>query len=309
MSRAVRIEFPGAFYHVMARGVARMPTFLDDDDRRRFLLILGHLVERGVLEIYAYCLMPNHYHLLLRTPRAGLARWMRHVNGDYVRGFNLRHRRVGHLWQGRYKAILVEDAPYLKECSRYIHLNPNRARLTRPAERYRWSSYRNYVGGPAVVPWVETKTVLREFGDDRAGYRAYVEAGRGEKQVSPFERAVAGLALGGEQFILRMRKLAAKMRDTGEQPSLRALAREGKALPEQVEAAVATAFPDVGPARKTRLLLYAQRVHSGLGPVAIGRRYGRRHSAVRMAVLDLEAASKRDRSLAARLAQVAAALE
>lgn len=95
MSRAVRIEFEGAFYHVMSRGVARMPTFLGDDDRQRFLKILGGLVERGVLEVHAFCLMPNHYHLLLRTPQAGLARWMRHVNGDYVRGFNFRHRRVG----------------------------------------------------------------------------------------------------------------------------------------------------------------------------------------------------------------------
>ena len=305
----MRIEYEGALYHVMARGVARMPTFLDDDDRHRFLENLGRLVERGVLETHAYCLMPNHYHLLLRTPRGGLSRWMRHVNGDYVRGFNFRHGRVGSLWQGRYKAILVGDAGYLKECSRYIHLNPNRAQLTRPAERYRWSSYRNYVGGPAAVPWVETKTVLGEFGGAREGYRAYIEAGRGEPQVSPFERAVAGLALGNEEFLKKIRKWASKLRKTGEQPSLRALVRDGRASPEAVEAAVDRVFGEVGPARKGRLLLYAQRVHSGLGAVQIGRRYGRTHAAVRMAARVLEAQAARDRQLASRLAQLGKLLQ
>lgn len=108
----------------MSRGVARRATFVDDDDRRAFLEIIGGLVELGALEVFAFCLMPNHYHLLAQTPSGELGRWMRHVNGDYVRRFNVRHRRVGHLWQGRYKAILVEEGKYLRECSRYIHRNP-----------------------------------------------------------------------------------------------------------------------------------------------------------------------------------------
>ena len=109
MARAVRVEFPGAIYHLMARGVARLPTFLDDEDRRHFLEILGQLVALGALEVHAFCLMPNHYHILCETPDAGLARWLRHLNGDYARWFNRRHKRVGHLCPGRYKAILVED--------------------------------------------------------------------------------------------------------------------------------------------------------------------------------------------------------
>ncbi len=156
MSRAIRIEFEGAHYHVMARGAGRAAVFLDDEDRRDFLVIVGELVKGEAFDVHAFCLMPNHYHLLISTPHAGLSRWMRHVDGDYVRHFNFRHKRVGALWQGRYKAILVQDASYLLECSRYIHLNPNRAKITRPAERYRWSSYRNYVGGLSTVPWYET---------------------------------------------------------------------------------------------------------------------------------------------------------
>ncbi len=281
-----------------------MPTFLDDDDRRTFLRKLGRLVERGVLEVHAYCLMPNHYHLLLRTPRAGLARWMRHVNGDYVRAFNFKHRRVGHLWQGRYKAILIGEPRYLKECSRYIHLNPNRAKMTRPAERYPWSSYRNYVGGRKTATWVETKAVLGEFGGDRRRYRAYVEAGKGEKPVSPFERAVAGLALGSEEFLGRVRKWASSLRRTGEQPTLRALEREGRMRPDRVEAEVEAVFPEAGRVRKRRLMMYALRVHSGRGPVEIGRRYGLTHTAARLAVRDLQAEAARDPELASRLAKL-----
>ena len=126
----------------------------------------------------------------------------------------------------------MEDASYLKECSRYIHLNPNRAKITRPAERYRWSSYRSYVGGPAATSWVETKTVLAEFGGERSQYRRYVEHGKGEKQISPFQRAVAGLVLGSEKFIRDVRKRAGCLQDRGEQPAIKRLARGTKAKPE-----------------------------------------------------------------------------
>ncbi|MBI3097151.1 MAG: transposase, partial [Planctomycetes bacterium] len=308
MGRATRVEFAGAFYHVMSRGVARMATFLDDDDRRHFLDILGRLVESDSLEVHAFCLMPNHYHLLLRTPRGGLARWMRHVNGDYVRWFNHRYRRVGHLWQGRYKAILVEEERYLKECSRYIHLNPNRARMTRPAERYGWSSYRNYVGGPRAVRWVETRSVLGEFGGDRGKYRAYVEAGKGERPVSPFERAVAGLALGGEAFVRRVRALLKGRVDPGHEPSLAQIRRLGRASPEKVEAAVNRIFAEVGSRRRKRLCLYALRLHSPLRPSEIARRHGRTPAAVSLAVRDLEAEARENRSLASGLRTLAGCL-
>lgn len=123
---------------------------------------------------------------------------MRHINGDYARWFNTQHRRVGHLWQGRYRAILVQEAIYLAECSRCIHLNPNRSRIRRPAERYRWSSYRDYVGGSVVAACVDVGRVLGFFDGDARKYGAYVEAGRGEKPIDPFERAAAGMVLGGE---------------------------------------------------------------------------------------------------------------
>jgi REP element-mobilizing transposase RayT len=302
MSRATRIEFDGACYHVMSRGVARMRTFLDDDDRRAFLEILGQLVGRSALEVHAFCLMPNHYHMLVQTPRAELSRWMRHVNGDYVRRFNVRHRRVGHLWQGRYKAILVEEGSYLRECSRYIHLNPNRAKITRPAERYRWSSYRSYVGGRSAVPWVQTRLVLAGFDGDQRKYRAYVEAGKGEKQISPFTRAVAGLALGGETFLARVRKLVQDQAASEDEPALAQLRRSALADPKEVERAVEQVFGNqVGAARQQRLLLYAQRQHSRLRSAEIARRYGRTRAAVTMAAKVVGAEAEKDQALAVGL--------
>lgn len=152
---------------------------------------------------------------------------MRHINGDYARTFNRRHRRVGHLWQGRYKALLVEDGQYMLECSRYIHLNPNRAKLTRPAERYRWSSYRSYVGGRSVVDWVDRSTTLAAFQGDRKKYKAFVEAGKGEKLVSPFERATASLVLGAESFVEKVRVMLRGLDESLEQPALKELSRLG----------------------------------------------------------------------------------
>ncbi|MCU0723041.1 MAG: transposase, partial [Planctomycetes bacterium] len=166
MSRATRVEFPGALYHAMSRGIGGTRVFPDDEHRERFLSFLGKVVESGDLDVHAYCLLPSHFHLLLETPRGALSRWMHHVLGRYAQWFNACRDRSGHVWQGRYKAIVVERGPYLLECSRYIHLNPNRAGLSRPAEKWKWSSYRNYVGGPGTpaVPWVTTRTVLGELG-------------------------------------------------------------------------------------------------------------------------------------------------
>ncbi len=281
-----------------------MPTFRDDHDRRAFLAVVEALVERGALEVHAFCLMPNHYHLLLRTPQGALARWMRYVNGDYARGFNRRHRRVGHLWQGRYKAILVQTGTYYLECSRYIHLNPNRAKLTRPAERYRWSSYRNYVGGQPVAPWVETELLLAEFGGDRQRCRAFVEAGRGERQVSPFERAVAGLALGSEAYLDQLRALVEGREATEDQPALANLRRAGQAAPEAVEAAVEQVFAHMRPRNRQRLLLYAQRRHSLLRSADVARRYGRTRGAVTLAARAVDASAGRDPELADGLARL-----
>jgi putative transposase len=146
MSRPLRIEFPGAFYHVTSRGNARKKIFLNDIDRVSFIETLAWVVERFGWICHAYCLMDNHFHLLIETPMPNLSLGMRQLNGVYTQRFNRRHKRVGHLFQGRFKSILVEQDRYLLELCRYIVLNPVRAKMVAASEEYPWSSYRATVG-------------------------------------------------------------------------------------------------------------------------------------------------------------------
>jgi len=146
MARALRAEFPGAIYHAMARGVARMAVFLDDFDRWALLGQIEARVRKGTLMVHALCLMHNHVHLLCETPFGSLSRIMRDILGNYASAFNRRHGRVGHLWQGRYKALLVQDGNYLLDCSRYIHLNPYNTGLEPEYGLYPWSSVMTYLG-------------------------------------------------------------------------------------------------------------------------------------------------------------------
>ena len=259
------------------------------------------------MTVHAFGIMPNHYHLLCETPQGGLRTLMRHINGDYAQAFNSRHHRVGHLWQGRYKAILVDDGTYMLECTRYIHLNPNRSRLTRPAERYRWSSYRNYVAsGSACVPWVSTERTLKEFDGDRERYRRWIETGKGEKTISPFERAVAGLVLGGDAFVARVTDLLNKRVGSAEEPSLRYFKPTSTFSPDAIEADVHRVFAEETPRRQRRLLYYALRKFSPLGVSAIARRYDRTPSTVSMAVRQLDEESSRNKTLVAGMELIAA---
>ncbi len=146
MSRPIRIEFPNALYHVTSRGVRREDIFDDDDDRRAFLKTLGDVVGQFNWLCYAWCLMDNHYHLLIQTPDGNLSKGMRQLNGVYTQLSNRRHRRVGHLFQGRFKAILVDSDGHLLELARYVVLNPVRARMVKRATDWEWSSYRASLG-------------------------------------------------------------------------------------------------------------------------------------------------------------------
>jgi len=136
MARALRIEYPGPLYHVTARGNAQQDIFLGDEDRQQFLAVLSRVVSRFHLLLHAYCLMDNHFHLLVETPEANLSEAIRQLNGVYTQAFNRRHQRVGHVLQGRFKAIVVDRDSYLLELCRYVVLNPVRAKTTRKADTY-----------------------------------------------------------------------------------------------------------------------------------------------------------------------------
>ncbi len=205
MGRPLRIEFPGALYHVTARGNARQDIFIDDDDRQLFLGVLEQVVSRFHLLLHAYCLMDNHFHLVLETPEGNLSRAMRQLNGVYTQAFNRRHGRVGHV-QGRFKAILVERDSYLLELCRYVVLNPVRARITREPATYRWSSYRATVGLDPAPSFLSADWPLSQFGKQRANarrkYKAFVA--EGTSQASPWPQVRGQVLLGSERFVGRL---------------------------------------------------------------------------------------------------------
>ncbi len=207
MARPLRLEFAGALYHVTARGNAQQAIVLDDQDRQRFLDVLARTVSRFHLLLHAYCLMDNHYHLLVETPEANLSKAMRQLNGVYTQAFNRRHGRVGHVLQGRFKALVVDRDSYLLELCRYVVLNPVRARSTRKPDTYPWSSYRATGGLVPTPPFLTVDWLLSQFGRQRFSaqrkYRAFVAEGIG--QASPWEHVQGQVLLGSERFVERLR--------------------------------------------------------------------------------------------------------
>ncbi|MCZ6799219.1 MAG: transposase [Nitrospirae bacterium] len=209
MARQLRLEYPGALYHVTARGNGQKRIYLDDTDRRRFLDLLGQEVSQQQWRCYAYCLMGNHYHLLVETPEGRLSEGMRRLNGTYTQAFNRRHGRAGHVLQGRFKSILVEKDSYLLELCRYIVLNPVRAKFVRKVHDWVWSSYRATVGRQAVPVWLEVADVLRLFHRTKATaqlrYQQFVREGVAEP--SPWPQVRGQIFLGNEAFLAKMAKL------------------------------------------------------------------------------------------------------
>ncbi len=173
MSRPLRIEYPGAWYHVMNRGANFKKIFTEDADRDEFLKLLGETCEMWRIRVHAFCLMDNHYHLLVETPTIGLARAMRHLNGVYTQRFNRKKRRDGALFRGRYRAILVQADNYLMEIVRYIHMNPAKRREDIHAlMNYRWSSNYYYLGKKVKPEWLETSKILNLFSTNRRQQKA-----------------------------------------------------------------------------------------------------------------------------------------
>ncbi len=248
MARALRVNYPGAVYHVTCRGNERRAIVTDDADRHAWIRRLRAALETYRVTLYVYVLMDNHFHLVVETPQANLSEMMRYLNVAYTGDFNRRHQRVGHLYQGRFKAILVDAETYLVELSRYVHLNPIRvaredrqpisAQLRR-LRRYPWSSLSDYLNGRTGKSGITLAPVLASFGGEtvkgRRAYAAFVEEGARRGVASPWERVTGQVLLGSETFVERIR--ARIGRPNREQPALRALATRW--TPEAVLACVA----------------------------------------------------------------------
>lgn len=220
MARALRIEYPDAVYHVTSRGNARNRIFADDQDRENFLAVLGVVVKRYNWLCHAYCLMDNHYHLMIETPDANLSRGMRQLNGVYTQKYNWRHSKTGHIFQGRYKSILVEKENYLLELCRYVVLNPVRANMVEKAEEWKWSSYEATAGIKSVPDYLMVDWILDLFsskkGEAQKRYRQFVR--EGIHQGSPWEELQAQVLLGKEGFIDKFKDLLSDKEQVKEIP-------------------------------------------------------------------------------------------
>ena len=226
MTRPLRLEFEGALYHITSRGDRREAIFESDADRYSFLRRLGQVCESYNWACHAFCLMGNHYHLMVETPDANLSKGMRQLNGVYTQDFNRRHGRCGHVFQGRFKSILVDKQDYLLELSRYIVLNPVRAGMVNNPEDWHWSSYRAMIGLSIGPSWFNSDWLLSAFGD-RSGsakkrYSTFVLSGIGRESL--WSELTHQVYLGDDQFVERMQSLIDKDRDLSEIPEIQSRA-------------------------------------------------------------------------------------
>jgi REP element-mobilizing transposase RayT len=212
MARKLRIEYPGALYHLMNRGDRREPIFKDDKDRELFLETLGQACAKTGWRVHAYCLMPNHFHLVIETPQANLVAGMKWFLGTYTGRFNRRHKLFGHLFSGRYKSLVVDGSGtgYLKTVCDYVHLNPVRAKMITPEQKlaaYRWSSYRLYLMAPRQrYQWLRVDRLLGEHGvpkdsvTGRKHFAVTMEARRQGELAQEFKEVRRGWCLGDKAF-------------------------------------------------------------------------------------------------------------
>jgi len=227
MARPLRLEHPGAVWHVTSRGNNQQDIYIDDDDRIMFLSILADTVRRFRWVVDAYVLMTNHFHLVFETPEPTLSKGMKWMNGKYAQWFNRKYKRSGHLFQGRFHGFLVEKESYLLTVMRYVVLNPVRAHMVTRPEDYHWSSYRAMAGYESAPAWLATDWALQQFGPDlptqQKSYRTFVDEGAAIVR-SPFEAAVGQIFLGTASWIESMQTLIDSKPRSTEHPSAQRLA-------------------------------------------------------------------------------------
>jgi putative transposase len=296
MTRPLRIEYPGAFYHVTSRGNEQKDIFKSRKDREKFLNYLESATERYGAVIHAFCLMNNHYHILLETPTGNLSQIMRHLNGAYTTYFNIKRKRAGHLFQGRYMAILVEADSYGLELSRYIHLNPLRAGSVNRPEEYEWSSYRHYIGLAKAPSWLKTGFVLDVFGgkDAERKYREFVNEGMKEESESPLMGVIASTILGSPEFVrVKSQEHLGEKEADRNMPALRILTRP--TVDEIINTVEKVIGKDDPLSRKVSI--YFCHRYSGARLKEIGERFGMSDAAITQASRRVKSSSASDITL------------
>jgi len=311
MARALRIEYRGAFYHVTSRGNERKRIFFAKSDYRQFKAYLEEAGEKYGYLLHSYVLMSNHYHLLIETPKGDLGQLMHYINGSYTNYINRRKGRSGHLFQGRYKAILIDHDSYLLELSRYVHLNPVRAEMVKTPRDYPYSSYRSFVSkekGEEIVHRDLIWGMISKDGKDSAAqYRAFVENAIDEELESPLKNVYGGVVVGGKKFI---REALARLEDDvlhkGEVAHRRELRAglEAEELLHMVSRHFAVSVNDLsrGKGELRDTVIYLLKKHTGLTNGQIGVIFGGlSYSAVAKIHKRFSEKIDKDRSLKKRL--------
>ena len=299
MVRPLRIEYPGAFYHVTSRGNERKTIFINKRDRQKFLSYLESATERYGAVVHVYCLMDNHYHLLLETPSGNLSQVMHHINGAYTAYFNTKRGRVGHLFQGRYKAILIDVDEYAKELSRYIHLNPVRGGIDGEPEEYEWSSCQYYTVNGEAPEWLKRDFILSYFGKKprmaRKRYQEFIRSAMDDGYENPLSELSHSVILGCEEFVAEITdRFLQKEEPDRELPALRELLSRPSL--DRIEKAVDSAVKqDAKLARQVKLHLCHR--YSGKKLREIGGRFGIGESGVTEASRRIGSKARKDKKL------------
>ncbi len=264
MARPHRIEYSGALYHVICPGNNRQAIFRDDGDRKRYLEKLSLYCQKKNVDLLAYCLLPNHVHLLLETPEGNLSKLMQAFQTSYTVSFNKRHSRTGHVFEQRYKALVVDKDNYLLQVSRYIHLNAVAARIAERPQQYRWSSYPSYLKGGGVVG-LKTEAVLGYFNGPKIQqihqYREYVEGRRGQRRSKRAPRVSGQVFVGDDEFVAEVRRKARRSSGREGRYSLRQIIRALSAVMKVLPGELRSPQRNERVKRSREMLCYLARRH------------------------------------------------
>jgi len=317
MARPLRFEYPGAFYHVINRGNAKERIFLNDRDKEKFLDYLVVAVDRFSLIVHTYCLMDNHYHLLIETPEANISKAIQWLNVSYAVYFNRKRDRYGHLFQGRFKSILVDADEYLQILSRYIHLNPVRSRLVIKPGNYKWSSYNAMIGRIKAPEWLEVGYLLKYFHRTRKKARQLFQKFCEEVDIKtlkdPSKDTVQGFILGNEKFVKWVQeKLLSFKLDEREIPQLRKLKLRPSVdrVVKEVGEEFACQIEDILRIGKKRnkareVAIYLSQLHTGITGKELGKYFGQVSGArISMIFKKIKSEVESDRGLKKKVGEV-----
>lgn len=312
MSRPLRIIYDGAWYHVMNRGRQGGDIFSDAEDYQAFIDLLQESCRMWQVKIAAYCLMSNHYHLLLQTPNSNLSRCMRHINGIYTQRYNRLHRSDGQLFRGRYKAIVVDADSYLLELVRYIHRNPVRAGMVKKVDDYRWSSHKGYLSKSKVWNWLYCDLVLEMLDKNKnrqpGVYKQFVSMGDSQKIEQFFEKKHLPAILGDDSFVERIKRKYFNEKHHDEVPESKVLAPDMNAIKQAVCSVYRKSPEDLRVSRRggkneaRNVAIYLIRQYTGETLTRIGREFNiSKYTTVSSAVLKIGKELQQDKRLKKRI--------